>query len=127
MNYLDAGCNILWIVIPSAQVPAGTWLGDRMSIVRYSFASAAQYVAQNTDGTLISDSDSGANHFGAVSIVPGLYMTVGLPTKLPWCYIHPITSGLQFTCGNVNGALAPFLNKNYEVPQLLKAMLGAVS
>lgn len=72
-------------------------------------------------GILISNSGYGVHYFGALLAASGLYVIVGvplawLPTNLPRYGKRTFASGLQLTCGNVSGVMAPFLYKDYEAP-----------
>lgn len=76
-------------------------------------------------GILISDSPSGVHYFGAILIASGIYVIVGLPlawmaTNLPRYGKRAYGSGMQLTCGNASGVMAPFLYKNHEAPRYVR-------
>ena len=76
-------------------------------------------------GILISDSPSGVHYFGAILIASGIYVIVGLPlawmaTNLPRYGKRAYGSGMQLTCGNSSGVMAPFLYKNHEAPRYVR-------
>lgn len=76
-------------------------------------------------GILISDAPYGVHYFGALLIASGIYIIVGLPlalmpTNLPRYGKRAYASGMQLTCGNVSGVMAPFLYKNNEAPRYVR-------
>lgn len=100
------------------------WLSDRKQH-RALLACIFCAVTVVGYGILISDSAYGVHYFGALLIASGLYVIVGLPlawlpTNLPRYGKRTFSSGLQLTCGNVSGVMAPFLYKNHEAPRYVR-------
>lgn len=103
---------------------AVAWLSDRTQL-RALYAIIFACVIVVGYGILISDSPSGVHYFGALLIASGLYVIVGLPlallpTNLPRYGKRTYASGMQLTCGNVSGVMAPFLYKNFEAPRYVR-------
>jgi MFS family permease len=87
--------------------------------ILFAFVSAVGYAV------LISPVAEGVHYFGCFLVAMGLYVAVGLPlawlpNNSPRYGKRTAASGLQLTCGNAAGVMAPFLYPTNEGPRYVK-------
>jgi len=76
-------------------------------------------------GILLADASSGVHYFGCFLVAMGLFVAAGLPiawlpSNSPRYGKRTAATGLQFTCGNASGIMAPFLYPNSDRPRFIK-------
>jgi len=75
-------------------------------------------------GVLLSDASAGVHYFGCFLVAMGLYVAVGLPlawlpNNCPRYGKRTTATGMQLTCGNAAGIMAPFLFPTHDAPRFV--------
>lgn len=99
------------------------WFSDRfqqrgIATVTFGLVSIVGYAI------LISPAANGAKYFGCFLVAMGLYVVVGiplgwLPANNPRYGKRTTATGLQLTCGNLSGIMAPFIYQTQDGPRYI--------
>ncbi|KAH9905783.1 MFS general substrate transporter [Xylariomycetidae sp. FL2044] len=110
--------EIQLLTIPCYFVGAVTYMGiatlsDRKQM-RGLFCVIFGSISVVGYGVLLSDSSAGVHYFGCFLVATGLYVVVGLPlawlpNNSPRYGKRTTANGMQLTCGNTSGIMAPFI------------------
>ncbi|KAF8247751.1 MFS general substrate transporter [Wilcoxina mikolae CBS 423.85] len=82
--------------------------------------------------TLLTPASSGVHYFGCFLVAMGLYVAVGLPlawlpNNSPRYGKRTAATGMQLTCGNAAGVMAPFLFPTHDAPRFVKGHAVSLS
>ncbi|KAK5072763.1 hypothetical protein LTR64_000831 [Lithohypha guttulata] len=99
------------------------WVSDRLQkrgvvTVIFGVVSCIGYAV------MLSNASNGAKYFGCFLIATGLYVVVGiplgwLPSNNPRYGKRTTATGLQLTCGNLSGIMAPFIYRTADAPRYI--------